>query len=208
MALGSTQQLNWIERLTHGSGRLKVHLLLGAPFLISCAVLTRIDKPASWITARIKRVKSFQELIATPFAEGVNALCWERSLPGDFGEIVKLLGAGEEMTTLNEAQLLDLPASKAGRIAIDVLLEDYRLLQDHGLAPVLNCIQNYPRDENPGPVPTDVFSFHADSATVETDTYLCTYHGALVSRPAQRRGSPARGRSRNPGRTSQAFWRE
>jgi len=27
-------------------------------------------------------------------------------------------------------------------------------------------------------VPTDVYSFHADSATVEADTYLCTYHGA------------------------------
>jgi hypothetical protein len=24
---------------------------------------------------------------------------------------------------------------------------------------------------------TDVFSFHADSAPVETDTWLCTYHG-------------------------------
>ena len=28
-----------------------------------------------------------------------------------------------------------------------------------------------------GPVATDVFSFHADSAPVEADTWLCTYHG-------------------------------
>jgi hypothetical protein len=31
------------------------------------------------------------------------------------------------------------------------------------------------RDEESGAVPTDVYSFHADSATVETDTYLCSY---------------------------------
>jgi len=46
------------------------------------------------------------------------------------------------------------------------------------LDPVLNCIHGYPRDEGSGPVATDVFSFHADSATEEADTWLCTYHGA------------------------------
>ena len=126
---------------------------------------------------RIKRVNSFQELIATPFADGINALCWERTLAGDFGEVVEQLGVSEEITTLDEALLLGLPVSKAGRIAIDQLIEDYRLLRNNDLEPVLNCIRDYPRDENPGPVPTDVFSFHADSATVEADTYLCTYHG-------------------------------
>ena len=59
------------------------------------------------------------------------------------------------------------------------------------MQPVLNCIRDYPRDENPGPVPTDVFSFHADSATVEAGTYLCTYYGApsegLRNDEAQRR---------------------
>jgi hypothetical protein len=38
---------------------------------------------------------------------------------------------------------------------------------------------------------TDVFSFHTDSAAVETDTYLCTYHGpaseGLRNDEAQRR---------------------
>ena len=125
---------------------------------------------------RIKRVKSFQELITTPFANGVNALCWERTLPGDFSEVVEKLGSSDQITTLDEAQLRSLPVSAAGRVAIDLLLADHRLLRDHDLDPVLNCIQSYPRDEDPG-MPTDVYSFHIDSATVETDTYLCTYHG-------------------------------
>jgi hypothetical protein len=111
-------------------------------------------------------VHSFEELITTPFADGVNAFYWERTLSGDFGEVVKELGAAEGITTLDEALLLSLRVGKAGRLAIDQLLEDYRLLKKHHLEPVLNCIQGYPRDENPGPVATDVFSFHADSATV------------------------------------------
>jgi hypothetical protein len=126
---------------------------------------------------RVKRVRSFQELIDTPFAEGINAFCWERALSGDFGEVVERLGAGEEIAILDEALLLGLSVSKAGRLAIDQLLEDYHLLKNSDLEPALNCIRDYPHDENPGPVPTDVFSFHADSATVEADTYLCTYHG-------------------------------
>ncbi|MBC8001589.1 MAG: hypothetical protein H7X97_03280, partial [Opitutaceae bacterium] len=73
----------------------------------------------------------------------------------------------------------------------DILIEDQRILRERDLDPVLNCINGYPRDENPGPVPTDVFSFHVDSATVETDTWLCTYHGpaseGLRNDEAQRR---------------------
>ena len=126
---------------------------------------------------RIRTVESFHELIATPFADGVNALCWPRTLPGDFAAVVEQLGAGEGITTLDGARLASLPVSAAGRIAIDILLEDQRLLRAHDLDPVLNCIHGYPRDEDAGPVPTDVFSFHADSAPVETDTWLCTYHG-------------------------------
>jgi hypothetical protein len=126
---------------------------------------------------RIKVVSSFQELVATPFAGGINALCWPRTLPGDFGEVVKRLGPGEGITNLEDARLRGLPVSGAGRAAIGVLLEDQRLLRAHDRDPVLNCIHGYPRDEEPGPVRTDVFSFHADSAPVEADTWLCTYHG-------------------------------
>lgn len=141
--------------------------------------------------ARIKQVNSFHELVTTPFEGGVNALCWRRTLPGQFNEVVKQLGAGEGITTLDDARLLALPVSAAGRAAIDILLEDQRRLRAHGLSPVLDCIHGYLRDEDPGPVPTDVYSFHADSATVEADTYLCTYHGpaseGLRNDEAQRR---------------------
>ena len=137
--------------------------------------MTSFVLPAGY--ARIKTVKSFQELVTTPFAEGVNALCWPRVLPGDFGEVVEHLGAGEGIITLDDARLQSLPVSAAGRVAIDFLLEDQRLLRAQDRDPVLNCIHGYPRDEEAGPVRTDVFSFHADSAPVEADTWLCTYYG-------------------------------
>lgn len=127
----------------------------------------------------IKRVGSFQELTTTHLAHSINALCWERTLDGDFAEVVRLLGdgGGEPITTLDEEKLLALPVSAAGRAAVDHMLADLRLLRDRELDPVLNCIHGYPRDEEPGPVVTDVFSFHADSAPIPADTWLCTYFG-------------------------------
>ncbi len=151
--------------------------------------MTPFDIPQGY--DRIRIVKSFDELITTPFGNGVNALCWQRELNGDFGEVVERLGSDEEITSLDEARLRALELSAAGRAAIDFMLNDLRLLSDHGLSPVLDCIQHYPRDEPTEVVPTDVYSFHADSATVEADTYLCTYHGAtseaLRNDEAQRR---------------------
>ncbi|HEX8310930.1 MAG TPA: hypothetical protein VF614_06415 [Chthoniobacteraceae bacterium] len=126
---------------------------------------------------RVKVVSSFAELIATPFTNGVNALCWPRELPGGFGEVVELLGPGEGIVTLDDARIHSLPVSAAGRAAVEILLQDQRLVREANRDPVLNCIYGYPRDEEPGPVRTDVFSFHADSAPVEADTWLCTYHG-------------------------------
>jgi hypothetical protein len=141
--------------------------------------------------ARIRLVESFEELVATRFKDGVNALCWRRMLEGDFGEVVGQLGVGEGIITLDDALLLSLSVSAAGRAAIGILIEDQRLLQERGLDPVLNCIHGYPRDADAGPVSTDVFSFHADSCPVETDTWLCTYHGlaseCLRNDEAQRR---------------------
>lgn len=151
--------------------------------------MTRFD-PSHGYT-RIRLVNSFEELATTPFADGINALCWPRTLAGDFSEVVELLGSGEGITTLDDARLNDLPVSGAGRAAMEILLDDLRRLRTLDRDPVLNCIHGYPRDENPGPVLTDVFSFHADSATVETDTWLCTYHGppseGLRNDEAQRR---------------------
>jgi hypothetical protein len=141
--------------------------------------------------SRIREVKSFDELLTTPFEDGVNALFWSRELPGDFREVVEKLAAGEEITALDEATLNGLAVNEAGKTAIAIMLEDQRLLREQGRQPELNCIRAYPRDEEPGPVRTDVYSFHADSATVEADTWLCTYHGApsegLRQEDAQRR---------------------
>lgn len=141
--------------------------------------------------ARIRCVTSFAELVATPFAHGVNALCWPRVLPGDFGAIVAQVTRDEDMVVLDEKHLLGLNLSAAGRTAVDVMIADLRRLREQALDPVLNCIHAYPRDEAPGVVATDVFSFHADSAPVAADTWLCTYHGpaseGLRNEEAQRR---------------------
>jgi hypothetical protein len=71
-----------------------------------------------------------------------------------------------------------LPLSDAGKTAVDAMLGDLHLLQEANLDPVLECVDGYVRDDGSGAVLTDVYSFHADSATVQTDTFLCTYHGA------------------------------
>ena len=141
--------------------------------------------------ARIRRVQGFRELATAPFANGVNALCWERELRGNFGEVAALLGNGEGIETLDQARLKVLPVSAEGRVAIEQMLEDLRRLRELERDPMLNCIHGYPRDEESRPVRTDVFSFHTDSAPVETDTWLCTYHGpaseGLRQEEAQRR---------------------
>ncbi|MFN2475708.1 MAG: hypothetical protein ABR526_05120 [Chthoniobacterales bacterium] len=141
---------------------------------------------------RIKPVQSFAELMATRFTHPVNALCWRRQLRGDFAEVVQKLGsAGEEIVTVEEEQLASLELSAAGQAAIEFVREDLRRLQEVERDPVLNCIHRYPRDEGRAPVRTDVFSWHADSAPIEADTWLCTYYGApsegLPNEQAQRR---------------------
>lgn len=140
---------------------------------------------------RIKVVGSFDELVSTPFRSGINALCWQRTLAGDFGEVVGQLLVGEGITTIDEAALNALTLSSAGQLARDVLIEDLRLLETHGLQPVLDCIHDYARDAADAIVSTDVFSFHADSAPVAVDTWLCTYSGpsseGLLNEAAQRR---------------------
>ena len=139
---------------------------------------------------RIQQVASFDELISTTFKDGINALCWSRTLAGDFDEVVRALMAGDGIATLDEPRIRALELSPAGRRAANAMIEDYCLLQDRGLSPVLDCIQAYPRDEDAEVIPTDVYSFHADSAPVEADTYLCTYSGAtsegLPNEEAQR----------------------
>ncbi len=126
----------------------------------------------------IRHVPGFAELARTPFQDGINALCWERELVGDFGEIIAHCGDEDEVVVLDDDWLRSLSLTAAGRSAVAVLLEDLRLLRALDRDPVLNYIAAYPRDERAGPVATDVFSFHADRAPVEADTWLCTYIGA------------------------------
>jgi hypothetical protein len=125
--------------------------------------------------SRIQRVGSFEELLATPFEDGINAICWERTLAGDFEEIVERLAPREGIQPVDVTDLRALELSAAGCRARDVLIADLELLRGAGLAPSLDCILAYPRDEDPGGLSTDVYSFHADSATAPADTYLCSY---------------------------------
>ena len=78
--------------------------------------------------ASIKVVDSFQQLSSTPFADGINALCWPRSLDGDFVEVLQKIGAGDGITTLDENMLEGLSVSPSGRMAINNMLEDKHLL--------------------------------------------------------------------------------
>lgn len=125
--------------------------------------------------ACIRVVGSFAELVATPFTNGVNALCWPRTLAGDFGALAASFGPLDEITHLDEHNLLSLDLEPAGSLARDTVLADLRLLREAGLAPELNLIPAYPRADADDPVPTDVYSFHADSANAPADTYLCSY---------------------------------
>lgn len=125
---------------------------------------------------RIRVVRSFDELVGTRFAHGVNALCWPRDLPGDFTDVVnRIVADGSDIESLDEAALRALTLGPAGRTAADTLIADLERMRSAGLAPVLDCIHRYPRDEPGALVPTDVYSYHADSAPVEADTYLCSY---------------------------------
>lgn len=135
--------------------------------------------PASFPSShpRLRQVGSFAELVGTPFAGGVNALCWPRTLPGDFNAVLAQIEPGDGLETLDAARLRSLALGAAGRAAVAAMLADLELLEAHGLAPVLNCVHGYPRDEEAGSVATHVFSFHADRAPVEADTFLCTYAG-------------------------------
>jgi len=123
-------------------------------------------------------VESFQQLAGTPFANGVNALCWPRWLPGDFHEVAARLHVVPGINALDESVLEKLQVGANGQTAIAVMLEDLRQLRGLDLSPELNCIEGSVREEQDGALPTDVYSFHADSATVEADTWLCTYLGA------------------------------
>ncbi len=127
---------------------------------------------------RIEVARSLNELVSIPFEDGVNAICWPRTLPGNFREVVEGLGSGEGIVTVDESCLAGLPLSDAGKTARDILLADQQTLRAFDLQPGLDCVHGSVREEPEGLFHTDVHSFHVDTATVPADTYLCTYVGA------------------------------
>ena len=131
----------------------------------------------SHVENQIKKVTNFKELIATPFLGDINAMCWTRNLIGDFSEIINKITITDNMVALQKEELIELNLSKQGILARDVLLNDIKLLKEHGASPTLNIIKNYERDDAFPFFPTDVYSFHVDRSPIPTDTFLCTYHG-------------------------------
>jgi hypothetical protein len=123
-------------------------------------------------------VTNFEALVSTPFDGATNAICWNRTVTGDFGEIVNKIPLNENITVLEPEELCALQLSEQGQLARAIILHDLQLLTAHGAAPTLNLIRCYDRDEALPFFPTDVYSFHADRSPVPTDTFLCTYYGA------------------------------
>jgi hypothetical protein len=130
------------------------------------------------VETQIQLVSSFQELVSTRFAGNVNALCWSRELSGDFAEIANKIEFSENMVQLDEEELMGLELSLDGQLAREILLNDLKLLQEHGASPILNVINYYDRDDVYPFFPRDVYSFHVDRSPIPVDTFLCTYHGA------------------------------
>jgi hypothetical protein len=127
---------------------------------------------------RIKNVTSFQQLVSACFQNDLNAVCWKRTLKGDFKEIIEKVALMGNITELEPEDLIQLTLSEQGNLAREILLNDLNLLKVHGAAPVLNVITHYETDEVFPFFPTDVYSYHVDRSPIPTDTFLCTYYGA------------------------------
>ena len=127
---------------------------------------------------QIEVVSSFSELVNSKFQGEMNALCWYRYLVVDFKEIVAKLELKENITEVSVDDLLALQLSEKGNFAREIILNDIQLLTDFGASPTLNLLKCYERDEELDFISTDVYSYHVDRSPIETDTFLCTYHGA------------------------------
>jgi len=126
---------------------------------------------------QIHYVTNFNDLVSTPFQGAINAICWTRTLAGDFLEIVNKVSLNENIAVLDQSALNALQLSEQGTLARETLLNDLKLLTAHGASPSLNLIRCYDRDDAFPFFPTDVYSFHVDRSAVPTDTFLCTYYG-------------------------------
>lgn len=127
---------------------------------------------------KIRVVSNFSELVNSHFKDEMNAICWSRNLAGDFAEIVNKLHLEENITEVSIDDLMTLQLSESGHLARKIVLEDIQRLTDYGASPSLNLLKCYERDDELDFITTDVYSFHVDRSPIETDTFLCTYHGA------------------------------
>jgi hypothetical protein len=127
---------------------------------------------------QIQSVKSFQDLITTPLQGQTNAIYWNRNLKGDFAEIVNSIQCNQNSIIIHPKQLRQLQLTEQGQLARDIILNDFKMLEEQGAAPILNIINNYERDDEYPFFPTDVYSYHVDRAPIATHTFLCTYYGA------------------------------
>ena len=127
---------------------------------------------------QVRVVSTFSELVYSDFLGKANAICWSRNLSGDFNEIVAKLDLKENMTEVSVKDLLALQLSEQGHVAREIILKDMQLLTDYGVSPSLNLLKCYERDDEFDFISTDVYSYHVDRSPIETDTFLCTYHGA------------------------------
>ena len=127
---------------------------------------------------QVRVVSTFSELVYSDFLGEANAICWSRNLSGDFKEIVAKLDLKENMIEVSVEDLLALQLSEQGHVAREIILKDMQLLTDYGDSPCLNLLKCYERDDEFDFISTDVYSYHVDRSPIETDTFLCTYHGA------------------------------
>lgn len=127
---------------------------------------------------QVKLVSTVDELVDTEFRGEMNAVCWQRNLPGDFKEIVTKLQLKESVTAISIDELLALSLSLEGNEARRIIVDDLTLLTDLGALPTLNLIKSYERDNEFDFISTDVYSYHVDRSPIATDTFLCTYYGA------------------------------
>ncbi|OTG80345.1 DUF1826 domain-containing protein [Acinetobacter sp. ANC 4648] len=127
---------------------------------------------------QIQVVSTFSELVNTNFQANMNAICWYRNLLGDFKEIMAKLQLKENITEVSIEDILTLQLSEKGNLAREIILRDIQLLTDFGASPSLNLLKSYERDEELDFISTDVYSYHIDRSPIETDTFLCTYHGS------------------------------
>lgn len=129
-------------------------------------------------TNQIKTVSKFCELADANFQGDTNAICWQRNLYGNFGEIVSKLQLKENITEVSIEDLLGLELSEEGCAAREIILDDLKLLTDFGASPSLNLLKNYERDEEFEFISRDVYSYHVDRSPIPASTFLCTYFGA------------------------------